>query len=209
MIRRPPRSTLFPYTTLFRSEVTGILCAAAALPCAGRLRFLAAAVGAEIAGVLCAAAALPGAGRRRLFAAAVGAEVAAVDCAAGTGPAVCRSSLCRCLLLHLLCVGGRCACHKVACALHSHAHCHVRLPCAGTVRAGRLQTLCHSRLHKALTDTGVAHHSALVAHIDERLALVVVADAGDAHGADIHATCLCPVLVQNGCHILGQFHALG
>src|SRR3712207_7085474 len=24
MIRRPPRSTLFPYTTLFRSEVTGI-----------------------------------------------------------------------------------------------------------------------------------------------------------------------------------------
>src|SRR3712207_7379779 len=31
MIRRPPRSTLFPYTTLFRSRVTGIetfLCAA-------------------------------------------------------------------------------------------------------------------------------------------------------------------------------------
>src|SRR2546430_16508374 len=25
MIRRPPRSTLFPYTTLFRSQVTGIL----------------------------------------------------------------------------------------------------------------------------------------------------------------------------------------
>src|SRR3712207_9196495 len=24
MIRRPPRSTLFPYTTLFRSEVSGI-----------------------------------------------------------------------------------------------------------------------------------------------------------------------------------------
>src|SRR3712207_6872849 len=24
MIRRPPRSTLFPYTTLFRSEVTGV-----------------------------------------------------------------------------------------------------------------------------------------------------------------------------------------
>src|SRR2546430_12636356 len=24
MIRRPPRSTLFPYTTLFRSDVTGI-----------------------------------------------------------------------------------------------------------------------------------------------------------------------------------------
>src|SRR5690349_23867338 len=25
MIRRPPRSTLFPYTTLFRSVVTGVL----------------------------------------------------------------------------------------------------------------------------------------------------------------------------------------
>src|SRR3712207_7364334 len=25
MIRRPPRSTLFPYTTLFRSQVVGIL----------------------------------------------------------------------------------------------------------------------------------------------------------------------------------------
>src|SRR3989440_10777057 len=28
MIRRPPRSTLFPYTTLFRSVVSGIGCAA-------------------------------------------------------------------------------------------------------------------------------------------------------------------------------------
>src|SRR2546430_14579382 len=26
MIRRPPRSTLFPYTTLFRSLVTGPIC---------------------------------------------------------------------------------------------------------------------------------------------------------------------------------------
>src|SRR3712207_7637644 len=26
MIRRPPRSTLFPYTTLFRSHVSGELC---------------------------------------------------------------------------------------------------------------------------------------------------------------------------------------
>src|SRR5215207_2698897 len=30
MIRRPPRSTLFPYTTLFRSE--GVSCTVAALP---------------------------------------------------------------------------------------------------------------------------------------------------------------------------------
>src|SRR5690348_18078205 len=29
MIRRPPRSTLFPYTTLFRSEVLGVGAAAA------------------------------------------------------------------------------------------------------------------------------------------------------------------------------------
>src|SRR5690348_17649212 len=27
MLRRPPRSTLFPYTTLFRSRGTGLLCA--------------------------------------------------------------------------------------------------------------------------------------------------------------------------------------
>src|SRR5258708_12846647 len=26
MIRRPPRSTLFPYTTLFRSRVRGLMC---------------------------------------------------------------------------------------------------------------------------------------------------------------------------------------
>src|SRR5436305_7599960 len=30
MIRRPPRSTLFPYTTLFRSAATGTPCAGAA-----------------------------------------------------------------------------------------------------------------------------------------------------------------------------------
>src|SRR5256885_401126 len=28
MIRRPPRSTLFPYTTLFRSHLVQVLCAA-------------------------------------------------------------------------------------------------------------------------------------------------------------------------------------
>src|SRR5256885_14216571 len=31
MIRRPPRSTLFPYTTLFRSNILKSLCVAAAL----------------------------------------------------------------------------------------------------------------------------------------------------------------------------------
>src|SRR3989442_4865152 len=30
MIRRPPRSTLFPYTTLFRSSLTGAVCHSAA-----------------------------------------------------------------------------------------------------------------------------------------------------------------------------------
>src|SRR5438067_7821157 len=30
MIRRPPRSTLFPYTTLFRSRPLGVACAAIA-----------------------------------------------------------------------------------------------------------------------------------------------------------------------------------
>src|SRR3712207_8054827 len=32
MIRRPPRSTLFPYTTLFRSELTGLRHPFPALP---------------------------------------------------------------------------------------------------------------------------------------------------------------------------------
>src|SRR5574337_1996757 len=40
MIRRPPRSTLFPYTTLFRSGVPGVLRvrAGAAEPAAGHAR---------------------------------------------------------------------------------------------------------------------------------------------------------------------------
>ena len=33
MIRRPPRSTLFPYTTLFRSSEVGCVCAWFLLPC--------------------------------------------------------------------------------------------------------------------------------------------------------------------------------
>src|SRR5256885_11323110 len=36
MIRRPPRSTLFPYTTLFRS-IVGAFCAAAAIMVSGWL----------------------------------------------------------------------------------------------------------------------------------------------------------------------------
>src|SRR3712207_7931665 len=32
MIRRPPRSTLFPYTTLFRSELAGDVAVSAAVP---------------------------------------------------------------------------------------------------------------------------------------------------------------------------------
>src|SRR3712207_8491242 len=35
MIRRPPRSTLFPYTTLFRSELTEAQVAASAVRSAG------------------------------------------------------------------------------------------------------------------------------------------------------------------------------
>src|SRR5258708_39339615 len=33
MIRRPPRSTLFPYTTLFRSRVTGMTAGVADVTC--------------------------------------------------------------------------------------------------------------------------------------------------------------------------------
>src|SRR3712207_8181027 len=35
MIRRPPRSALFPYTTLFRSVVTGIRAARSIMNCLG------------------------------------------------------------------------------------------------------------------------------------------------------------------------------
>src|SRR3712207_7850624 len=34
MIRRPPRSTLFPYTTLFRSELSRFPCRLSGSPCA-------------------------------------------------------------------------------------------------------------------------------------------------------------------------------
>src|SRR3712207_8460381 len=37
MIRRPPRSTLFPYTTLFRSQVTHVVLHEACCPRCGRL----------------------------------------------------------------------------------------------------------------------------------------------------------------------------
>src|SRR3712207_7635180 len=39
MIRRPPRSTLFPYTTLFRSPEPAILDAAYGVPLSGRIDF--------------------------------------------------------------------------------------------------------------------------------------------------------------------------
>src|SRR2546427_4715220 len=40
MIRRPPRSTLFPYTTLFRSRTPGLWSRSLALWLAGRARAL-------------------------------------------------------------------------------------------------------------------------------------------------------------------------
>src|SRR5256885_2681571 len=41
MIRRPPRSTLFPYTTLFRSPATGPARGASLIPVCGGLNLLA------------------------------------------------------------------------------------------------------------------------------------------------------------------------
>src|SRR5260370_19586688 len=40
MIRRPPRSTLFPYTTLFRSDSSGTILSSLSsrLPCRSRLK---------------------------------------------------------------------------------------------------------------------------------------------------------------------------
>src|SRR5256885_9723857 len=45
MIRRPPRSTLFPYTTLFRSRRPGRACAPSCCPTSGRRRRLATSIG--------------------------------------------------------------------------------------------------------------------------------------------------------------------
>ena len=112
-------------------------------------------------------------------------------------------------VLHLLGIGLGSTCHEVAGTLHTHAHCHVRLSGTGSIRAGGLKSLCHSRLYKAFPYRGVAHHGTLIPHVDESLAFLVIADAADTHSTNIHAPCLCPVLVQNGCHILGQLHALG
>src|SRR2546430_13236576 len=39
MIRRPPRSTLFPYTTLFRSILSEIVRLNSRLPCLSRVAF--------------------------------------------------------------------------------------------------------------------------------------------------------------------------
>src|SRR5256885_11745114 len=39
MIRRPPRSTLFPYTTLFRSTKRGLIVAAALIVTIGSISF--------------------------------------------------------------------------------------------------------------------------------------------------------------------------
>src|SRR2546425_12321393 len=52
MIRRPPRSTLFPYTTLFRSTVLGVV-ALAADRWSGRPGGRAAAVGLAVLALLC------------------------------------------------------------------------------------------------------------------------------------------------------------
>src|SRR3712207_7141915 len=47
MIRRPPRSTLFPYTTLFRSSRTAVQHSAATHPAARAVRGVVADVGAK------------------------------------------------------------------------------------------------------------------------------------------------------------------
>src|SRR5258706_5681043 len=40
MIRRPPRSTLFPYTTLFRSQMVGAVRSVAFIPQTGNAGFI-------------------------------------------------------------------------------------------------------------------------------------------------------------------------
>ena len=80
-----------------------------------------------------------------------------------------------CLLLHLLGIGLGSTCHEVAGTLHTHAHCHVRLSGTGSIRAGGLKSLCHSRLYKAFPYRGVAHHGTLIPHVDE-LSLIHISE---------------------------------
>ena len=113
------------------------------------------------------------------------------------------------LHLHLCRIGGRSRTHKVPGCVHAHAHCHKGVACTGGVGACRLDAPCHGGLHIALPDGSVGQHCALVPHIDELLALLVVADACHAHGDDLHTTQLIPVCIQHIAHVLCQLQALG
>lgn len=167
-------------TLIHRSAGTGPVCC----------RLLAAAVGAEIALVDCSARTSPAGCRSRLFVAAVGTEIALVDRSTRTSPTTCRrsrwsryssggSGSC-CLLLHLCRIGGRSCLHKAACALHAHTHCHVCLTGAGCIGTCALQALCNSALYVSFPNGRIRKHRALVPHIDELFAFIVIADARNA-----------------------------
>ena len=113
------------------------------------------------------------------------------------------------LLIHLLLVRlGERAGHASA-RVHAHADAHEGLRCTGGVAARSFHAACHSALHITLAHGGIGKHGALVAHVDELLGFLVVGDAGDTDGLDLHAAHLPPFLIERVGHVLGELAALG
>src|SRR5699024_7689364 len=140
-----------------------------------------AALRAELPGVVGAAlGADPLPSRGGPLGAALGAELSGIGILrpTGTGPSAGRSRRSRSgrLALHLLLVClGESPGHPRA-GLHPHIDAHK--PGSGpiSVGTGSLKATGHGSLNVTLPDSGVAEHSALVAHIDELLGFRVIGD---------------------------------
>ena len=148
-----------------------------------------------------------------LLAAAAGAEghIVAVGRAAGALPAALLGLLLRLLLLlilHLLLIGGgERACH-VARGIHAKANAHERCARARGVAAGGFHAARHCALNVAFAHAGIGQHCALIAHVDELLALFVIGQGADTHGLHLHAAVLVPFFVQHVRHVLGKLARL-
>lgn len=148
-----------------------------------------------------------------LLAAAAGAEghIVAVGGAAGAFPAALLGLLLHLLLLlilHLLLVGGGERARHVARGIHAQANAHERRARARGVAAGGFHAARHCALNVAFAHAGIGQHCALIAHIDELLAFLVIGQGAYAHGLHLHAAVLVPFLVQHVRHILGKLARL-
>ena len=181
---------------------------AAAVGAEGHVRAVGRAAGAR-------PAALGGLGSG-LLAAAAGAEghIVAIGGAAGAFPAALLSLLLlgllllSLLILHLLLVGGGERARHVARGIHAKANAHERRARARGVAAGGFHAARYCALNVALAHAGIGKHCALIAHVDELLAFLVIGQGAYAHGLHLHAAVLVPFLVQHVGHILGKLARL-